>query len=185
MLSHAAWWAMLPHVAPCSSEDVLVVLLSVYFDRDVISIISKEINHGFRLCLQCNPMGDVVPCSLMGDVVPRSPSDVLITLLSVYFDKDVFLIVSHEINIVFCLCLQCNPMGDFVPCVLMGDVIPCRSKGVLVVLLSVYFDKDVFLIVSVVLVTISHEVNVDFRFGLQNNPMDDAVPCVLIGDVLP
>ena len=54
----------------------------------------------------------------------------LLTLLSVYFDKDVFLIVSHEINFVFRLCLQCNPMGDVVPRGLMGDVVPCSSEDV-------------------------------------------------------
>ena len=37
---------------------------------DVLLIVSHAISFGFRLCLQCHPVGDVVSCGLMGDVVP-------------------------------------------------------------------------------------------------------------------
>ena len=53
-----------------SSGDELVVLLSLYFFTDVLLINAHAINFDFRLCLQCHPVGDVVPRSLMGDVVP-------------------------------------------------------------------------------------------------------------------
>ena len=86
--------------------------------------VSHEIDLGCSLCLQCNPMSDVVSCGLMGDVVPCSSDDVLLVLLSVYFDRHVFSIVSNEIFVGFRLCLQCKPMGDVVPCSLMGDVVP-------------------------------------------------------------
>ena len=62
------------------------------------------------------PMDDVVSCGLMGHVLPCSLDDVLLVLLSVYSDRVMFLTVSHEINLVFRLCLQCNPMGDAIPC---------------------------------------------------------------------
>ena len=103
---------------------MLLVLLSVYSDRVMFLTVSHEIDLGCSLCLQCNPMSDVVSCGLMGDVAPCSFEGVLVVLLSVYFDRDVFSIVSNEVNLGFRLCLQCNHMGDVVPCSLMGDVVP-------------------------------------------------------------